>query len=117
MSSAGGVSSTSLAKPLLLDSFFPFDPYTLRESSGHVKDFYRVYQGAVVGEGEDESSDEEDEEEMEVQQEGDSESEEDEDNHPARDRPHKRRRLSSSSSAKNSLVSSLLYGTSPGFKC
>lgn len=32
------------AKPLLLDSFFPFDPYRLKNSSVFVESIYRKYQ-------------------------------------------------------------------------
>ncbi len=113
LSSGGGASAS--AKPVLLDSFFPFDPYALKSSESHISEEYRVYKGAVIGDGEssdeEEDSDEDDDERME------EDGEEDEDELGMPMPAKKRRRLESTSSAKNSsLISSLLYGTSPGFK-
>ncbi len=131
LSSGGSTSASSSAKPLLLDSFFPFDPYALKGSACRIEADYRVYQGAVIGDGdsseeEDEEEDKEDKEEkgdeMDVQQHEDSDEEQEEDGEESLGSPaapaRKRRRLSSCSSNKaNSVLSSLLYGTSPGFKC
>ncbi|XP_059085794.1 RNA polymerase I-specific transcription initiation factor RRN3-like [Tigriopus californicus] len=62
----GGLSSlgTGEGKPVLLDSFFPFDPYMLKLSKEFVTSNYRVYQGAMI-ESDIEDSDEEDEGEPE----------------------------------------------------
>ena len=39
------------AKPCLLDTFFPFDPYRLRKSKVFFVEMYREYQGSLEGEG------------------------------------------------------------------
>ena len=50
-------STTTAAKPLLLDCFFPFDPYLLDESKIYIEDIYRPYTGEII---EDLSQDDED---------------------------------------------------------
>merc|ERR1712242_164054 len=52
-------STTTAAKPLLLDCFFPFDPYLLDESKIYIEDIYRPYTGEII---EDLSQDAEDNE-------------------------------------------------------
>ena len=54
------------AKPLLLDCFFPFDPYLLEESKVYIQDLYRPFNGQIFEElshdddSEEESSDSDD---------------------------------------------------------
>ena len=44
----GSLSSASAeAKPLLLDCFFPFDPYLLEESKVYINDIYRPFTGEI----------------------------------------------------------------------
>merc|ERR1712029_1078711 len=48
------------AKPLLLDCFFPFDPYLLDESKVYIQDLYRPFNGQIFEElSHDDDSDEE----------------------------------------------------------
>ena len=63
-----GSMSSSKAKPLLLDCFFPFDPYMLEDSRVFVTNIYRPFTGEFI----DDSDDDEDEED------GSSESEDEE---------------------------------------
>ena len=51
--------SSTTAKPLLLDCFFPFDPYMLEESKIYIEDIYRPYTGEIFN---DLSQDEDDSE-------------------------------------------------------
>jgi len=51
--------SSATAKPLLLDCFFPFDPYMLEESKIYIEDIYRPYTGEIFN---DLSQDEDDSE-------------------------------------------------------
>ena len=58
--------SSSRAKPLLLDCFFPFDPYMLEDSQAFVSNIYRPFTGEFIQDSEDEeeeSGEDEDEEE------------------------------------------------------
>ena len=56
-------SSSSLAKPLLLDCFFPFDPYMLEESKIYIEDIYRPFTGEIFDDmSQDESEEESDNE-------------------------------------------------------
>merc|ERR1712029_1116348 len=54
------------AKPLLLDCFFPFDPYLLEESKVYIQDLYRPFNGQIfeelshVDDSDEESSDSDD---------------------------------------------------------
>merc|ERR1711953_200195 len=48
------------AKPALLDTFFPFDPYRLEQSKYFVKGHYREYQGSMLDEESDGSDGESD---------------------------------------------------------
>ena len=58
--------SSSRAKPLLLDCFFPFDPYMLEDSQAFVTNIYRPFTGEFIEDSEDEEEDSgEDEEEGE----------------------------------------------------
>ena len=66
-----GSLSSSKAKPLLLDCFFPFDPYILEDSQAFVTNVYRPFTGEFLQdsdeeEEEDSSEDEEEEEEVET---------------------------------------------------
>jgi len=45
--------ASSKGKPLLLDCFFPFDPYMLEETKGWVEDIYRTYTGEVIDDSDD----------------------------------------------------------------
>ena len=98
----GGLSALGSAagKPLLLDSFFPFDPYMLTASAEYVKKDYRVYEGKALG-GEDDDEDmSESEEESEDEEEEEGEEME----------------VSKTPSMGKSLLANFVYGTSPGFK-
>jgi len=55
----------SKGKPMLLDCFFPFDPYLLQETKNFVDNIYRPYTGEIIDESDeeeygDEQSDEDD---------------------------------------------------------
>lgn len=86
------------AKPALLDTFFPFDPYRLKGSLNFVADQYREYQGSL----EDDSEEEE---------ESDTDGSDHEDEELPTPKP-KRRRLNSSGSLSGLLMD---YDVSPGF--
>ena len=118
--------SSSESKPVLLDTFFPFDPYKLSLSKKYIEPQYREYHGNIELENEDDDSSDDDEEIMGEQD--DSEDDNDEDNeNPKRYRrldsdesytkTPKRQRLSStrSSISTGSLVD-FGYAYSPGFK-
>jgi len=98
----GSMSSTSSvigdAKPALLDTFFPFDPYRLKESRKFILEHYREYQGSIADEDEDDDSDS-------------SDSEDEVEDNLATPKP-KRRRLNSSGSLTGLLMD---YEASPGF--
>ena len=71
----GSLSSASAgAKPLLLDCFFPFDPYILDESRVYVSEIYRPFAGEVFDEDDLSQNDEEDD--VETGDESDEESNE-----------------------------------------
>ena len=89
------------AKPALLDTFFPFDPYRLEESKNFVKLHYREYQGSL---GDEDSEGSEDG--------SDSDDEEDDDSQLVTPKA-KRRRLNSSGSFSGMLLD-FDHG-SPGF--
>jgi len=111
---------TSGAKPVLLDTFFPFDPYNLSKSRHFIDLYYREYHGNIELDDEDISSDEE--EEIMGEQDDSEDGNEDEDikNIDSKNyypKPPKRQRLSSSRSSLS--AGSLLdfgYASSPGFK-
>lgn len=98
----GGLSAlgSGVGKPLLLDSFFPFDPYMLSASAKFVTDNYRVYEGNALG-GEDDDDDDEDMSETEDESEDEEEEE---------------MEISKTPSVGKSLLANFVYGTSPGFK-
>ena len=96
------------AKPCLLDTFFPFDPYRLRNSKAFISDMYREYQGTL--EEEDDSSDS-DEDGSDADQDNNDEKLEFETPPP----PSKRRRLNSSGSYPGGFPMMLDYEASPGF--
>lgn len=50
--------SSSKGKPLLLDCFFPFDPYILENSRSYVEPIYRPFTGEIVDESEEEDDSE-----------------------------------------------------------
>ncbi|CAB4063889.1 RRN3 [Lepeophtheirus salmonis] len=54
--------SSSSAKPLLLDSFFPFDPYSLKDSDSFISPLYRKYSSSSNAESVSDSEEEEEEE-------------------------------------------------------
>ena len=89
-------------KPLLLDAFFPFDPYTLKDSGKFVEESYRVFSGSALDDEEEDSSsdDESDVEEME-----------EDDVLGDLSLPSENVR------GAGSLLNEFMYGTSPGFKC
>ncbi len=108
----GSLASASVddAKPLLLDTLFPFDPYRLVKSKHFIAENYREYQGAL--------EDVEEEEEEDDNEESESESDEDEADKEMAEMEAmlktpatKRRRLDSSGS-----LHEFMYGMSPGFK-
>lgn len=61
-------SSSDQGKPLLLDCFFPFDPYLLPQSESWIKEMYRIYQpqDEAHSDSEEEEDDDKDEEEDEI---------------------------------------------------
>jgi len=118
--------SSNDAKPVLLDTFFPFDPYKLSLSKKYVEPHYREYHGNIELENEDDDSS--DEEEVIMGEQDDSEDDNEEENENLKRyrrvdsddsyvKTPKRRRLSStrSSISTGSLVD-FGYAYSPGFK-
>merc|ERR1712020_820404 len=110
------------AKPILLDTFFPFDPYMLPNSKHFISRYYREYHGNIEVDNEEDISSDEDEETM-----GEQDDSEEESDAKVRNRKRnlsfsfektpKRRRLSSSrSSISSSGVMDFGYALSPGFK-
>ena len=61
------------AKPLLLDCFFPFDPFILDESKVYVSEIYRPFAGEVFDE-DDLSQNNDEEDDVETEDESDQES-------------------------------------------
>eukprot|EP00095_Tigriopus_kingsejongensis_P012063 maker-scaffold60_size442463-snap-gene-0.26 protein:Tk12063 transcript:maker-scaffold60_size442463-snap-gene-0.26-mRNA-1 annotation:"hypothetical protein CAPTEDRAFT_221291" len=91
----GGLShlGTGAGKPVLLDSFFPFDPYMLKRSKCFIEGNYRVYQGAMIEEdSEDEDEEDSENETMDIDLKSDL---------PNHDQ---------------NILAQFMYGTSPGFK-
>ena len=99
------------AKPALLDTFFPFDPYRLKESENFVKCHYREYQGSLL----DENDSEEDSGD-ESESENDDSILEDANLEQSVTTPKpKRRRLNSSGSFSGMLMDFSSHLGSPGF--
>jgi RNA polymerase I-specific transcription initiation factor RRN3 len=101
-------SATTSGKALLLDSFFPFDPYLLKKSRGYIDDSFRTYRGVLIGN--------DDEEEESDEEEGESVDEEEED---MEDEDSFVSSLTKSGSIKKtdtSIIQQFMYGSSPGFK-
>lgn len=98
-------------KPLLLDSFFPFDPYTLKISGSFVADIYRVYAGAMIEEEDDSDEEDSDSDEDEEEEEEDMETQSVEGDDMVSDLINKTPQRSRIDS-----LSEFTYGTSPGFK-
>jgi len=99
------------AKPALLDTFFPFDPYRLKESENFVKCHYREYQGSLL----DENDSEEDSGD-ESESENDDSILEDVNLEQSVTTPKpKRRRLNSSGSFSGMLMDFSNHLGSPGF--
>jgi len=94
------------AKPALLDTFFPFDPYRLEQSKNFVKGHYREYQGSMLDEESDGSDDESDSE-------NDETLDSDKDQSPMVTPKPKRRRLNSSGSFSGLFMD--FNHASPGF--
>jgi len=70
----GSLSSASAgAKPLLLDCFFPFDPFILDESKVYVSEIYRPFAGEVFDD-DDLSQNDDEEDDVETEDESDQES-------------------------------------------
>ena len=106
----GNLSQSGGGKALLLDSFFPFDPYLLKKSRNYIDDSFRVYTGALVGNDDDDDEEEESSEEEEnhdSDMESGTEEEMDADGLRTKRRRHK---------SGESLIQQFMYGTSPGFK-
>ena len=57
-----GSMTNATAKPILLDSLFPFDPYMLEVSKRFVQGIYRLYTGDFVMDDSDEEGDDAEEE-------------------------------------------------------
>jgi len=55
--------ASSKGKPLLLDCFFPFDPYLLEESKEYVDEMYRPYTGEIIDDSDEEDDGNDDSEE------------------------------------------------------
>jgi len=103
----GNLSSANVSgKPLLLDCFFPFDPFLLPRSKHWLKDMYREYQG-------DSHSDSEEEVEEE-----DEDVEEEDESQRQRSRHNSCGSIRSTRSRSDStcIPDFLLYETTPGFK-
>ena len=118
--------SSNESKPVILDTFFPFDPYKLSLSKKYIEPHFREYHGNIEIENEEDDSSDDEEEIMGEQD--DSEDENDEENKNPKlyrrqdsddsyAKTPKRRRLSStrSSISTGSLVD-FGYAYSPGFK-
>jgi len=58
--------ASSKGKPLLLDCFFPFDPYLLEETKDYVGQIYRPYTGEIIADSDEEESSDDESEEDEV---------------------------------------------------
>ena len=114
------------AKPILLDTFFPFDPYMLPNSKHFISKYYREYHGNIEVDNEEDISSDEDEETMGEQDDSEDDTEEESDANVRNrkrnlsfsfEKTPKRRRLSSSrSSISSSGVMDFGYALSPGFK-
>jgi len=64
-------SSSDLGKPLLLDCFFPFDPYLLPQSKPWIEEMYRAYQSQEDSHSDsEEEDDDKDEEEDDLDETG-----------------------------------------------
>eukprot|EP00092_Neocalanus_flemingeri_P006602 GFUD01007121.1.p1 GENE.GFUD01007121.1~~GFUD01007121.1.p1 ORF type:complete len:614 (+),score=188.47 GFUD01007121.1:461-2302(+) len=55
--------ASSKGKPLLLDCFFPFDPYMLEETKEFVEGIYRPYTGEIIYDSDEEEESDDDSEE------------------------------------------------------
>ena len=116
---------TSGAKPVLLDTFFPFDPYNLSKSRHFIDLYYREYHGNIELDDEEDISSDEEEEIMGEQDDSEDGNEDAKnvDQYVKIDSKYyyaktpKRRRLSSSrSSLSTGSVLDFEYASSPGFK-
>ena len=58
--------ASSKGKLLLLDSFFPFDPFLLEETKEMVECIYRPYTGEIIDDSDEEEVTDDDSEEDEV---------------------------------------------------
>jgi len=58
--------ASSKGKPLLLDCFFPFDPYLLEETKDYVGQIYRPFTGEIIADSDEEESSEDESEEDDV---------------------------------------------------
>ena len=99
------------AKPALLDTFFPFDPYRLKESEFFVKCHYREYQGSLL----DENDSEEDSGDESESENDDSILENANLEQSVTTPKPKRRRLNSSGSFSGMLMDFSNHLGSPGF--
>ena len=117
--------STTGTKPVLLDTFFPFDPYKLNDSKHFIDLHYREYHGHIELDNEEDMSSDEEEEIMGEQDSEDDNEEDDEigtrydkiDPDACHPKTPKRRRLSSTrSSLSTGSLMDFGYGRSPGFK-
>lgn len=109
----GSLSQSGGSKALLLDSFFPFDPYLLKKSRHYIDDSFRVYTGALVGNDDDggEESGEEDEDNNDSDMDSVQEEEMDDEESIVSSLQSKSRHKSD-----ESVLQQFMYGTSPGFK-
>lgn len=109
----GSLSQSGGSKALLLDSFFPFDPYLLKKSRHYIDDSFRVYTGALVGndDDEEEESGEEDEDNNDSDMDSVQEEEMDDEESIVSSLQSKSRHKSD-----ESVLQQFMYGTSPGFK-
>ena len=104
----GNLSQSGGGKALLLDSFFPFDPYLLKKSRNYIDDSFRVYTGALIGNDDEEEESSEDEDNNDSDVESGSEEEMDADGDGLRTKMRHK--------SDESLIQQFMYGTSPGFK-
>lgn len=94
-------SANTTGKPLLLDCFFPFDPYLLPCSKHWVDDMYREYHGDEDDDSEEEGEEEEEEEDKRTR-------------HDSLDSVRTTRSRTRSDSV--NIPDFMLYETMPGFK-
>lgn len=108
----GSLSQSGAGRALLLDSFFPFDPYLLKKSRNYIDNSFRVYTGALIGNEDDEEEESNEEEDDDDDDDSDIESGTEVEMDADGEGIQTKRRHKSG----ESLMQQFMYGTSPGFK-